>query len=327
MAQLGVLNALITHKSLGRRTTNNKNDQKAQDTRVDLSFGLSKSINNKKNDNFNSILLPKITHHFERERDQQRHNLNQDKTTRTNNDPKTQIITTHSFKSPPPQLDSRANANDGRNLNHNHNLNLNDDDNSWHLIHYHKPYAFMPQFNDYEFNLDHQSHDDQNDTGNDNRDFTTTQLMTTTNLTTNANAWNPMQILQMFHAKLLKLMLDGTAIIPTTTLHNKPLSNGHHHLAGLPITNSNSNSNFNYHHNQTEFEYKNWDHLAHLSCDSGEMIVKLNFSEPFKGIVYPDYNRLSPCRFFGDGHLNYELRLPLRGCGTRQVSKTLGNFT
>lgn len=65
---------------------------------------------------------------------------------------------------------------------------------------------------------------------------------------------------------------------------------------------------------------KSFDHLAQLSCDSGEMILRLNFSEPFKGIVYPDHNRLSPCRFFGDGHLNYELRLPLRGCGTRQVS-------
>lgn len=65
-----------------------------------------------------------------------------------------------------------------------------------------------------------------------------------------------------------------------------------------------------------------FDHLAQLSCDSGEMILRLNFSEPFKGIVYPDHNRLSPCRFFGDGHHNYELRLPLRGCGTRQVSES-----
>lgn len=63
------------------------------------------------------------------------------------------------------------------------------------------------------------------------------------------------------------------------------------------------------------------DHLAQLSCDSGEMILRLNFSEPFKGIVYPNHNRLSACRFFGDGHYNYELRLPLRGCGTRQVSE------
>lgn len=71
--------------------------------------------------------------------------------------------------------------------------------------------------------------------------------------------------------------------------------------------------------NKTETS-SSFDHLAQLSCDSGEMILRLNFSEPFKGIVYPDNNRLSPCRFFGDGHHNYELRLPLRGCGTKQVS-------
>jgi hypothetical protein len=66
------------------------------------------------------------------------------------------------------------------------------------------------------------------------------------------------------------------------------------------------------------------DHLAQLSCDSGEMVIRLNFTEPFRGVVYPDHNRLSACRFFGDGHHNYELRLPLRGCGTRQVSSIIG---
>lgn len=70
----------------------------------------------------------------------------------------------------------------------------------------------------------------------------------------------------------------------------------------------------------TGHKLKHYDHLAQLSCDSGEMILRLNFTEPFKGIVYPDHNRVSACRFFGDGHHNYELRLPLRGCGTRQVS-------
>lgn len=72
--------------------------------------------------------------------------------------------------------------------------------------------------------------------------------------------------------------------------------------------------------NNNSLKLKNYDNSAHLSCDSGEMILRLNFSEPFKGIVYPNHERLSPCRFFGDGHHNYELRLPLRGCGTRQVS-------
>lgn len=71
---------------------------------------------------------------------------------------------------------------------------------------------------------------------------------------------------------------------------------------------------------QNTITTNNLNHSAQLSCDSGEMVLRLNFSDSFKGIVYPDHNRLSPCRFFGDGHHNYELRLPLRGCGTRQVS-------
>lgn len=88
--------------------------------------------------------------------------------------------------------------------------------------------------------------------------------------------------------------------------------------------NNNNNNNYNINHDNPPLSMtpkpKHADHLAQLSCDSGEMILRLNFSEAFKGIVYPDHNRLSPCRFFGDGNHNYELRLPLRGCGTRQVS-------
>lgn len=58
---------------------------------------------------------------------------------------------------------------------------------------------------------------------------------------------------------------------------------------------------------------------AYLSCESGEMIVKINFSEPFRGIGYSDYDRTSPCKFYGDGSRYYEMRLPLKGCGTKQV--------
>ena len=59
---------------------------------------------------------------------------------------------------------------------------------------------------------------------------------------------------------------------------------------------------------------------AYLSCESGEMIVKINFSEPFRGIGYSDYDRTSPCRFYGDGSNYYQMRLPLKGCGTKQVT-------
>ncbi|XP_003744511.1 uncharacterized protein LOC100900984 [Galendromus occidentalis] len=57
---------------------------------------------------------------------------------------------------------------------------------------------------------------------------------------------------------------------------------------------------------------------AFLSCASGEMHVKLNFSEPFRGITYVDYDKTSPCKFYGDGQKYYELRIPLKGCGTKQ---------
>ncbi|XP_054158860.1 mucin-2-like [Oppia nitens] len=62
---------------------------------------------------------------------------------------------------------------------------------------------------------------------------------------------------------------------------------------------------------------------AYLSCESGEMIVKINFSEPFRGIGYSDYDRTSPCKFYGDGNRYYEMRLPLKGCGTKQEAPRL----
>lgn len=61
-------------------------------------------------------------------------------------------------------------------------------------------------------------------------------------------------------------------------------------------------------------------YAAYLSCESGEMIVKINFSEPFRGIAYADYDRSSPCKFYGDGGRYYEMRMPLKGCGTKQVN-------
>ncbi|UYV76532.1 hypothetical protein LAZ67_14001020 [Cordylochernes scorpioides] len=56
---------------------------------------------------------------------------------------------------------------------------------------------------------------------------------------------------------------------------------------------------------------------AYLSCESGEMVVKLNFTQPFRGVVYAD--RAGPCRVDGDGSRYYELRISLRGCGTHQT--------
>lgn len=62
---------------------------------------------------------------------------------------------------------------------------------------------------------------------------------------------------------------------------------------------------------------------ALISCETGEILVKINFTEPFRGVGYADYDRASPCRFFGEGGQYYEMRLPLKGCGTKQEAPRL----
>lgn len=109
------------------------------------------------------------------------------------------------------------------------------------------------------------------------------------------------------------------------TILSKLIQNRHRLQQQQPTATTSANNNNDYHQRTNNIQMTGEQqirktHSAHLSCDSGEMVLRLNFTEPFRGIVYPDHNRLSPCRFFGDGHNNYELRLPLRGCGTRQVS-------
>lgn len=58
---------------------------------------------------------------------------------------------------------------------------------------------------------------------------------------------------------------------------------------------------------------------ASLSCASRAMEVDLEFSEPFYGIVYSDFNRRSACSFVGKGGTKYHYEFPLSGCGTVQV--------
>lgn len=62
---------------------------------------------------------------------------------------------------------------------------------------------------------------------------------------------------------------------------------------------------------------------AQVSCETGEILVKINFTEPFRGVGYADYDRSSPCKFFGEGANYYEMRLPLKGCGTKQEAPRL----
>lgn len=62
---------------------------------------------------------------------------------------------------------------------------------------------------------------------------------------------------------------------------------------------------------------------AMISCETGEIFVRINFTEPYRGVTYADHDRSSPCKFFGDGGTYYEMRLPLKGCGTKQEAPRL----
>lgn len=46
----------------------------------------------------------------------------------------------------------------------------------------------------------------------------------------------------------------------------------------------------------------------------------MKFNEPFFGLAYADFDRNSACQILGKGELSYRLELPLKGCGTIQVS-------
>uniref|UniRef100_T1IR48 ZP-N domain-containing protein n=1 Tax=Strigamia maritima TaxID=126957 RepID=T1IR48_STRMM len=57
---------------------------------------------------------------------------------------------------------------------------------------------------------------------------------------------------------------------------------------------------------------------ANLSCESGDMVVKLQFAEKFRGVVYADRDRQSACKKYGDGSTFYVFQIPLQGCGTKE---------
>jgi len=61
-----------------------------------------------------------------------------------------------------------------------------------------------------------------------------------------------------------------------------------------------------------------------LFCESGEMLVKINFTKKFFGIVYAN-SRDSTCRILGNGDRNYELHIPLNGCGTKKDERLFVN--
>ena len=59
---------------------------------------------------------------------------------------------------------------------------------------------------------------------------------------------------------------------------------------------------------------------AVLSCAAGYLNVDMEFDKPFYGIVYADFDRNSACKITGDGATSSQIKLPLKGCGTLQVS-------
>ena len=52
-----------------------------------------------------------------------------------------------------------------------------------------------------------------------------------------------------------------------------------------------------------------------LQCEPEDFVVRVNFTQPFRGIVHagPKSNK---CLLRGDGGQYYTLRIPLDGCGT-----------
>ena len=61
-----------------------------------------------------------------------------------------------------------------------------------------------------------------------------------------------------------------------------------------------------------------------LSCEPEEILVNLNFTQPFRGVVQSGDNNTS-CRIRGDGRRVYVLRVPHNSCGTKHVVST-GSF-
>lgn len=60
---------------------------------------------------------------------------------------------------------------------------------------------------------------------------------------------------------------------------------------------------------------------AFLQCGSGDMVVTIDFNDPFFGVIFANRDPQSPCTVEGNGGKVYTIRLPLQGCGTREDPK------
>lgn len=58
--------------------------------------------------------------------------------------------------------------------------------------------------------------------------------------------------------------------------------------------------------------------MISLICDTNDMLLKLKFKKPFKGLIQTNLDKLNSCKLFGNGSLYYEMRISLNACGTRQ---------
>ncbi|XP_053208353.1 uncharacterized protein LOC128392361 isoform X2 [Panonychus citri] len=61
-----------------------------------------------------------------------------------------------------------------------------------------------------------------------------------------------------------------------------------------------------------------------LSCEPEEILVNLNFTSPFKGVIQSGDKNTS-CRIRGDGKRTYVLKVPHNSCGTKHVVSS-GSF-
>lgn len=58
--------------------------------------------------------------------------------------------------------------------------------------------------------------------------------------------------------------------------------------------------------------------MVSLLCDTNDMLIRLKFKQPFRGIVTTNLDMRKSCQLVGTGDYYYEFRVPLRDCGTRQ---------
>lgn len=115
-------------------------------------------------------------------------------------------------------------------------------------------------------------------------------------------------------------------------------------LKGLEIENSSGHTNLSYGDNTSSPIMKNWTTdpmirvklgqqldsslatnktMVKLLCDTDNMVVQINFRDPFYGQIQTDLDPVATCFFLGRGNKFIEWRIGLRDCGTRQEDQNI----